>query len=223
LGRIPIVVEDGPGFVMNRILLAYLSAALALLCEGVAIEQIEQAMRDFGMALSPLEMLDEIGLDTALQSGLMLAGIVHGGQPGTELLVRLVKGGHLGRKRGTGFFTYPDKSVNPVVRSLIAQCGAAPSGRARPAHITSRLLGPMLAEAIRVLDEGKARDLRDIDLGMIFGLGFPAVRGGLFWWVDHWEDEQRREFLDGAQLGGQPGGKPQPWNMLARKQIHFYG
>ena len=202
LGRMPIVVQDGPGFVMNRILLAYLAAALGLLVEGVEIAQVEQAMRDFGMALGPLEMLDEIGLDTALRSGLTLAGIAGERHPGTEILVRLVKCGQLGCKTGAGFFRYPGKSINPSAFGLIAQCGQTARKEAWPRlrqWIIRRLLGPMVWEAVRLLAEGKVDDPRDIDLGVIFGLGFPTFRGGLLWWVDHCEADERRELLEGTR------------------------
>jgi 3-hydroxyacyl-CoA dehydrogenase len=221
LGLMPIVVEDGPGFAMNRILLAYVGEALALLLEGVELDEIEQAMVDFGMALSPLEMLDEIGLDTALRTGLMLSGVAHDGLPATWLLVRLVKAGQLGCKTGAGFFTYPGKSVNPMVRDLIAEHGRA---RRKPTGewITMRLVLPMVLEAARLLGEGKVRDPRDIDLGVIFGLGFPACRGGLLWWADRMGPRgivERVEATDG--LG--PRARPTPLlTELARTQTPFY-
>ena len=91
LGKLPLVVADGPGFVVNRLLLTYLNEALAMVTAGVPIQQIDAAMVEFGMPLGPLELLDEIGLDTALQSGVVLAEIFGERSAGSELLVRLVK------------------------------------------------------------------------------------------------------------------------------------
>ncbi len=75
LGRLPLIVADGPGFVVNRLLMAYLNAALELLVTGVAPGRIDAGMREFGMPMGPLRQLDEIGLDTALQSGMVLSEI----------------------------------------------------------------------------------------------------------------------------------------------------
>ena len=82
LGKLPLVVADGPGFVVNRLLLAYLNEALAMVITGVTIQEIDAAMVEFGMPLGPLELLDEIGLDTALQSGIVLAEI--SGEPSRD-------------------------------------------------------------------------------------------------------------------------------------------
>ena len=113
LGKLPLVVADGPGFVVNRLLLTYLNEALALVTAGVSIQQIDTAMASFGMPLGPLELLDEIGLDTALQSGIVLAEIFGERSGGSELLVRLVKAQQYGIKAGAGFYRYPGKTPNP--------------------------------------------------------------------------------------------------------------
>ncbi|MEI8375796.1 MAG: 3-hydroxyacyl-CoA dehydrogenase family protein, partial [Planctomycetota bacterium] len=105
LGKLPLVVADGPGFVVNRLLLTYLNEALILVTAGVPIQQIDAAMIEFGMPLGPLELLDEIGLDTALQSGIVLAEIFGERSRGSELLVRLVKAEQLGMKARAGFYT----------------------------------------------------------------------------------------------------------------------
>ena len=217
LGRMSIVVRDGPGFVMNRILVAYLAAVLALLVEGVEITHIEQTMVEFGMALGPLEMLDEIGLDTALRSGRTLAGVVGQWHPGMEILVRLVERGQLGPRRGPASSGTP---TSPSIRRCCAwsrSCGATSrkEARSRPRQwITRRLLGPMVWEAMRLLAEGKLDDPRDIDLGVIFGLGFPTLRGGLLWWVDHCGAEERL----GSRKARDPWGLPQGATVPLAKQ-----
>ena len=114
LGKLPLVVADGPGFVVNRLLMAYLNEALAMVTAGVPIERIDAAMVQFGMPLGPLEILDEIGLDTALQSGVVLQEVYTERSPGSELLVRLVKREQFGMKAGAGFYTYPGKNPNPT-------------------------------------------------------------------------------------------------------------
>ena len=187
LGKLPMVVADGPGFVVNRLLLTYLEEALALVTAGVTIQEIDAAMLEFGMPLGPLELLDEIGLDTALQSGIVLAEISGERASGSELLLRLVKAGQYGMKAGAGFYTYPGKEPNPscgeVVSALRASGEIREGEPADAAAIARRLLRPMVIEADRLLAE-KVGSPWQIDLAMIFGLGFPIWRGGLLWWAE---------------------------------------
>jgi 3-hydroxyacyl-CoA dehydrogenase len=188
LGKLPLVVADGPGFVVNRLLLTYLNEALALVTAGVSIEQIDTAMAAYGMPLGPLELLDEIGLDTALQSGIVLAEIFGQRSGGSELLVKLVKAQQYGIKAGAGFYRYPGKTPNPSFGEILGELRSssihAVEGLASPGEIAERLLLPMIAEATRLLTEGKVVSDWQIDLAMIFGLGFPLWRGGLLWWAN---------------------------------------
>ena len=189
LGKLPLVVADGPGFVVNRLLLTYLNEALELVTAGVPIQQIDAAMIEFGMPLGPLELLDEIGLDTALQSGIVLAEVFGERSRGSELLVGLVKAKQYGMKAGAGFYRYPGKTPNPSVGEIVGDCAelqSTPTGKesAGPAAIAERLLLPMIAEAARMLAEKKVASPWQIDLAMIFGLGFPLWRGGLLWWAE---------------------------------------
>ena len=188
LGKLPLIVADRPGFVVNRLLQAYLNEALALVTAGLMIQHIDAAMVEFGMPLGPLELLDEIGLDTALQSGVVLAETLGERSQGSELLLRLVKAGQYGRKAGAGFYAYPGKKPNPSyevitmnLRGADILLGAESASRAA---IAERLLVAMTAEAGRVLQEEQVSTWQ-VDLAVIFGLGFPLWRGGLLWWADH--------------------------------------
>ncbi len=186
LGKLPLVVADGPGFVVNRLLLTYLNEALAMVIAGVPIQQIDTAMVKFGMPLGPLELLDEIGLDTALQSGIVLAEVFGERSTGSELLLRLVKAGQYGTKAGAGFYCYPEKTENPSIGRIAIEFQASSESDsetqvAKPATIVERLLRPMSAEGGRILAEKKVVAPWQIDLAMIFGLGFPLWRGGLLW------------------------------------------
>ena len=105
IARMPIVVEDGPGFVVNRLLFPYLSEALELLREGAPVDAIERAAAEFGMAMGPLRLMDEIGLDTILQAAWVLAAAFPERIVSSPLLVSMVKAGRLGRKTGAGFFS----------------------------------------------------------------------------------------------------------------------
>ena len=189
--RMPIVVEDGPGFVANRLLFPYLSEALELVREGVGLERIELAAIEFGMAIGPLRLIDEIGLDTTLQAGWVLSAAFPERIVASPLLVSMIKAGRLGRKAGAGFFSYgggDDEiagryTVDAAVAKILAPWIDPAAGRAHD-RLAFRLILPMLLEATRILEEEKVGDVRDIDLAVLFGLGFPAARGGLLWWAD---------------------------------------
>ena len=106
IDRMPMVVQDGPGFVVNRLLFPYLNEALELLREGVPAESIERAAAEFGMTIGPLRLMDEIGLDTTLQAAWVLGAAFPERVVSSPLLVSLVKAGRLGQKTGAGFFSY---------------------------------------------------------------------------------------------------------------------
>jgi 3-hydroxyacyl-CoA dehydrogenase len=187
IGKIPIVARDGPGFLVNRLLFPYLGEALELLRAGVCAETIERAAAEFGMAIGPLRLMDEIGLDTTLQAGWVLAAAFPERIVASPLLVSLVKAGRLGRKAGAGFYVYhassPQLAADTAVEEITARWI---DGRHRPFQesIALRLVLPMLLEATRILDEGQGYDARTIDVAVLFGLGFPADKGGLLWWAD---------------------------------------
>jgi 3-hydroxyacyl-CoA dehydrogenase len=205
--RMPVVVADGPGFLVNRLLLPYLDEALSLLTEGVSIEAVERVAGDFGFAKGPFRLLDEIGLDTTLQAAWVLAEAFPDRIASSPILVGLVKAGRLGQKSGAGFFGYsegeqgdvagegvdettggkpcrrPVPPVDPFVAELVARW-VGDHHEHTPLMITARLLLPMVLEATRLLEENKVRDPRDVDLAVVFGLGFPESKGGLLWWAD---------------------------------------
>ena len=187
LGKMPVVVRDAPGFLVNRLLLPYMAEAIELLQEGVPMDRIERLAKAFGMPMGPFTLYDVVGLDTALFAGTVLWKAFPDRIPNPPLLVQLVKAGRLGQKSGAGFFRYaPGRKKGEVDPEL--ETYLKPHRREGPemddAHITDRLFLPMLAEATRVLEEGLVRDPRDVDLAMIFGVGFPAFRGGLLFWGD---------------------------------------
>jgi len=187
IDKIPVVVGDGPGFLVNRMLVPYLTESLELLLEGATVEQIESAATEFGMAKGPLRLMDEIGLDTTLQAGRVLWEAFPDRVVASPLLISMVKSGRLGRKSGVGFFDYEDASRQEPPRKamadLIATWTRGPREWTTDA-ILCRLLLPMVLEAARLLEEHVVYDPREIDLGALFGLGFPTARGGLLWWAD---------------------------------------
>jgi len=235
IGRTAIVVRDGPGFVVNRLLFPLVTEALELLLEGVSIQSIEEATAEFGWSKGPLRLLDEIGLDIALQGGMVLSESFPERIAASPLMVAMVKQGLLGRKSGAGFFLYggPQQTAaddalrqpNPAAQAIIDRV-ASQWGRAAEKHtaqtILMRLLLPMVLEASRIIAENKVQDPRDIDLAAIFGLGFPEVRGGLLWWADTYGPTRLLNMLRGLE---RLGARAQPTPLLremARRDIRFY-
>ena len=196
IGKMPIVVDDGPGFLVNRLLVPYLTEALELLLDGATIDAVERAATEFGMAFGPLRLLDEIGLDTALLAGRVLWEAFPERFVASPLPVAMYKAGRLGRKSGKGFFCYPEGldldepgEPDPAIEPILA-AWARPPRQLPPETITARLLLPMVLEATRLLEEGTVRDPRDIERGVVFGLGFPMARGGLLYWADAFGTEK---------------------------------
>jgi len=188
--KMPIVVADGPAFLVNRLLLPYLTEALELLLDGATIEQVEEAATRFGMAIGPLRILDEIGIDTVVNAARVLWQAFPDRLVASPLLIAMFKKGRLGRKSGLGFFSYSSEtardgptSPDPSVEKIIAEWARPPQKLTRET-ITHRLMLPMVLEATRLLEEKRVRRAQDIDLAVLFGLGFPASRGGLLYWAD---------------------------------------
>ena len=192
LGKSPIVMNDGPGFLVNRLLLPYMNEAALMLCEGASIAEIERAAKDFGMPMGPITLYDVVGLDVAFHAGRTMLEAFPDRVVPAEILQRLFDRGRFGQKVGRGFFDYgparggkpPRGTDSDEVAHLIDECRTGEERKFKPEEITDRLFLPMLLEATRVLEDGLVRDARDVDLALVFGIGFPPFRGGLFFWAD---------------------------------------
>jgi 3-hydroxyacyl-CoA dehydrogenase/enoyl-CoA hydratase/3-hydroxybutyryl-CoA epimerase/3-hydroxyacyl-CoA dehydrogenase/enoyl-CoA hydratase/3-hydroxybutyryl-CoA epimerase/enoyl-CoA isomerase len=187
IGKTPIVVNDGPGFLVNRLLLPYMAESLEMLCEGASIQSLERAAKSFGMPMGPIELYDMVGIDTALFAGRTMWEAFPERIPASPLLAAMVKAGRLGQKSGRGFYRYDAKKKRPVPDpefDVLLRPYVRDHHEFDQQTITERLFLPMLLEATRALEQGIVRDPRDVDLGLIFGLGFPAFKGGLLFWAD---------------------------------------
>ncbi len=188
LGKLAVVVQDSPGFLVNRLLGPYLNEAIALVAEGTPLMAIEQTAMAFGMPIGPLQLYDMVGLDTAFYAGRIMWEAFPERIKPSPILPALIKAGRLGHKSGAGFFRYPDRRQQPqddpdvqrIIRTYIEPRPNPPD----PSEIEDRLILPMLLDATRVLQEQIVDDVRDVDLGLIYGIGFPATKGGLLFWVD---------------------------------------
>ena len=188
LGKFPIVVNDGPGFLVNRLLLPYMNEALELVAEGAEIKRIEQVSKSFGMPMGPITLYDMVGLDTALYAGRTMWEAFPDRIAASPILPALVKAGRLGQKSGAGFFSYQNRKKraqpDPELSKFVEPYLKDEQKSFTKDEIETRLFLPMLLEATRILDEKIVRDARDVDLGLIFGVGFPPFKGGLLFWAD---------------------------------------
>jgi 3-hydroxyacyl-CoA dehydrogenase/enoyl-CoA hydratase/3-hydroxybutyryl-CoA epimerase len=186
LGKTVIVVHDGPGFYVNRILAPYLNEAGHLLDEGAAVDVVDSALVEFGFPVGPLTLLDEVGIDVAGKAGAVLGEAFPKRLAPSEALKRVYEAGRLGRKNSQGFYQYDaagekgevDAAVyGHVQRGLHRQQFAGPD-------VQQRLVYAMLNEAARCLADGVVRSPRDGDVGAVYGIGFPPFRGGPFRYMD---------------------------------------
>ena len=166
IDKLPLPCRSAPGFLVNRVLMPYLSEAMLAARDGVPLAVIDRAAEEFGMPMGPIELADTVGLDVCLHVGRILAQAF--GRPGPESVAPLVEARKLGRKSGEGLYVWRDgKAVKPPAASS-----------AVPEDLTDRLMLPMLNEAIAILRERVVADADLIDAGVIFGAGFAPFRGG---------------------------------------------
>ena len=165
LDKLPLPCRSSPGFVVNRILMPYMTEAMLAADEGVPLALIDRTAVKFGMPMGPIELADTVGLDVAAHVGRILADAF--GMPVPKGTAALLANGRLGRKSGRGYYEWRDgKAIKPEAQ-----------GRA-PEDLEDRLVLQYLNEAVRCLREGVVEDADLLDAGMIFGTGFAPFRGG---------------------------------------------
>jgi len=186
LGKTVIVVRDGPGFYVNRILAPYINEAGRLLDEGARTDAIDAALTAFGFPVGPITLLDEVGLDIAGKSGPIMSAAFGARMQPSVALHRVIDSGRLGRKARRGFYRYDDDGKRLGVDDGVYALTAAGAARRaiEPAELQARTVLPMLNEAVRCLEDGVVRSARDGDIGAVFGIGFPPFLGGPFRYLD---------------------------------------
>ncbi|QFT57710.1 Fatty acid oxidation complex subunit alpha [Sulfitobacter sp. THAF37] len=168
IGKLPALVGDYPGFVVNRALTPYLMEAMVLMDEGLSKEVIDTAALRFGMPMGPVTLADQVGLDIGLHVAESLRGNLE--KPMAEIsddLRKKVDAGDLGKKTGKGFYDWSDGTPHPD-----ADLSDAPN------DLTDRLILPMLDACVEVLRLGVAKSEDQVDGAMIFATGWAPFRGG---------------------------------------------
>ncbi|MBL7665333.1 MAG: enoyl-CoA hydratase/isomerase family protein [Bacteriovoracaceae bacterium] len=182
--KTPVVVNDGPGFLVNRILMPFINESAYLLEEGVSIEALDQAVLNFGMPMGTCRLMDEVGIDVLVKVGKIMEDGLGARAKASKLSARLTDAGLLGRKTSKGFYLYGDNGrstgVNPHARELIS----TKSVKMDETTIQMRVFLPMINEAANILMDKIVDNAEAVDLGLIYGIGFPPFRGGLLKYAD---------------------------------------
>jgi 3-hydroxyacyl-CoA dehydrogenase/enoyl-CoA hydratase/3-hydroxybutyryl-CoA epimerase len=184
LGKTVVYCNDGPGFIVNRILGPYMNESAFLLEEGNSIESLDRAMVDFGMPMGPMALLDEVGIDVAAKVAGILSEAFGARMEKSGVVEKLYADGRHGKKNGKGLYRYdggkrqgPDASVYKVL-------GIRNPKPADATQVTERMVLAMINEASLILEEKIAGSAGELDLAMIMGTGFPPFRGGLLRYAD---------------------------------------
>jgi 3-hydroxyacyl-CoA dehydrogenase/enoyl-CoA hydratase/3-hydroxybutyryl-CoA epimerase/enoyl-CoA isomerase len=192
LGKTPIVVNDCPGFLVNRILFPYFGAFSMLLRDGADFLSVDRAMEKFGWPMGPAYLLDVIGMDTGVHAQAVMAE----GFPDrmqltfTSAMDIMYQHKRLGQKTGSGFYRYepdqrgkPRKIVDEEAQALVTT--VQETGREfTEQEIVERMMLAMCLETVRCLEDGIIDSPIEADMGLILGLGFPSFRGGALRYVD---------------------------------------
>jgi 3-hydroxyacyl-CoA dehydrogenase/enoyl-CoA hydratase/3-hydroxybutyryl-CoA epimerase len=165
IDKLPIACHSSPGFLVNRVLMPYLSEAIRAAEEGIALALIDRAAEDFGMPMGPIELADVVGLDVVMSVGKVF---FQSGAEVPHVLSTRYEQKRFGKKTGEGFYVWhDDKPRKP-----------SPAGKQMPADLQDRLILPLLNESVAVLREQIVDDADLVDAGVIFGAGFAPFRGG---------------------------------------------
>jgi 3-hydroxyacyl-CoA dehydrogenase/enoyl-CoA hydratase/3-hydroxybutyryl-CoA epimerase len=186
IGKLPAIVGDCPGFLVNRILLPYLVESAWMVEEGVAPQRIDGVLESFGMPMGPLALVDEVGIDTGYKVAKVLEGAYGPRMHVADLLGAVASAGELkGRKSGRGFYLYEkgQRRPNPQIERFVKP-PRTPHQELADQEIVDRAILIMVNEAARCLDEGVAADPEQIDLAMVMGTGFAPFRGGPLHYAD---------------------------------------
>jgi 3-hydroxyacyl-CoA dehydrogenase/enoyl-CoA hydratase/3-hydroxybutyryl-CoA epimerase/enoyl-CoA isomerase len=192
IGKTPIVVGDCAGFLVNRVLFPYFAGFERLLADGVEYARIDKLMEKWGWPMGPALLLDVIGIDTAVHADRVMAEafpdrMAHEGESAIEALLAA---GRLGQKNGRGFYAWrpekkgpPSKQKDPEAEAIVAGLGKRKAD-VSDEQVVERMLLPMLLECSRCLEAAVVATPVEVDVALLYGLGFPPFRGGIFRWAD---------------------------------------
>lgn len=232
MGKSPIVVNDCPGFFVNRVLFPYFGGFSMLLRDGADFTKIDKIMeRKFGWPMGPAYLLDVVGIDTAHHAQAVMAqGFPERmGKQGRDAIDALFEADKYGQKNGNGFYSYtidrkgkPKKTFSEEILPVLADV-CTDKQDFDEQTIIQRMMIPMINEVVLCLQEGIIATPQEADMALVYGLGFPPFRGGVFRYLD---SVGIAEFVAMAQQYSGLGAMYQVPQMLidmAEKGDSFYG
>jgi 3-hydroxyacyl-CoA dehydrogenase / enoyl-CoA hydratase / 3-hydroxybutyryl-CoA epimerase len=181
VGKLPVVVRDSPGFLVNRVLFPYLLDAAELFESGVDLEKIDNALTKWGMPMGPLRLIDEIGIDVTVDIAVTLEKAYGKRDRACDILKKMREAKLLGRKSGAGFYKYEGRDQSP--NEGVAQWRRG--NGSNEDDVANRLMFLMVNEAARCIEEKVVESPEDADYGMILGTGFAPHRGGPLRFAEH--------------------------------------
>jgi 3-hydroxyacyl-CoA dehydrogenase/enoyl-CoA hydratase/3-hydroxybutyryl-CoA epimerase/enoyl-CoA isomerase len=193
MGKTPIVVNDCAGFLVNRILFPYFAGFTRLVADGVDFRRIDRVMERFGWPMGPAYLLDVVGIDTCHHASAVMARAYPDrmAQAGPGAIEALFERRRFGQKTGKGFYAYvpdkqgvPRKAADPEAADLLRPLSAGDGGAVTDQDIVDRMMLPMLIESSRCLEDRIVGTAAELDLGLVYGLGFPPFRGGALRYAD---------------------------------------
>lgn len=230
MGKKAVVVNDCPGFLVNRVLFPYFGAFNMLVRDGADFQAVDKVMERWGWPMGPAYLMDVVGIDTGVHAANVMAeGFPDRMQPdfksATEVLFELDR---YGQKNDKGFYDYkqdkrgrPKKTVDDNVYNLIGEVAGERKEFERE-EITARMMLPMAIEMARCLEEGIVGSAAEADLALLYGVGFPPFRGGIFRWMDtvglaHIAEASEKY----SQLGKAYELTPRMQEMLANNETYY--
>ncbi len=192
MGKTPIVVNDCPGFFVNRVLFPYFGGFAGLVRDGADFQQVDRVMERFGWPMGPAYLMDVVGLDTGVHAEEVMAkGFPERMQRDFKSAVDvLYENKRYGQKNGVGFYRYEtDKKGKPKKMADSETCDLIASVVAQPKEFTdeeiiARMMIPMCLEVVRCLEEGIVESPAEADMGLVMGVGFPPFRGGALRYIE---------------------------------------
>jgi len=196
MGKTPIVVNDCPGFLVNRVLFPYFGGFSLLVEQGADFRRVDKIMEKFGWPMGPAYLLDVVGMDTAVHANEVMAegfpdrmaqGAKNGGKTAIQAMYEAER---LGQKNAKGFYAYeedkkgkPKKVEDEVALSLVKELATA-SQDFSDEEIIARMMVPLCLETVRCLEDNIVATPAEADMALIYGIGFPPFRGGALRYID---------------------------------------
>ncbi len=211
MGKTPVVVNDCPGFMVNRVLFPYFAGFAGLMRDGADFQRVDKVMERFGWPMGPAYLLDVVGIDTGKHGEAVMAeGFPDRMAPDFKSVVDVMyENKRFGQKTNAGFYKYetdkrgkPKKVVDEAAYELIKPVCGEPR-EFSDEEIIARMMLPLCLETVRCLEDNIVETPADADMSLIMGIGFPPFRGGALKYIDSMGVAAFCELADKyADLGG---------------------